>query len=136
MPLTFVHHKKKRYGNCTNQITGERYRIVVDKGISGLNNEIMADWVTNFLAQPQLNAKRDILCYNNHQSHLNEKILNTLLASGLSVIPFPKGAAADLSMLDNSIFCDFKHNFVTEYEKKKFTIDNKKKVANCVWNKL
>jgi hypothetical protein len=73
IPLTFIHHKKKRYETHTNQITGERYKVLVDKGISGLNNQLMEDWVDDFLSQPQLNAKKDILCYDNHRSLLTRR---------------------------------------------------------------
>jgi hypothetical protein len=134
LPLYYVGHMPKRYGTRTNPITGERYRIVTDKGISGLNNKLMDEWVTYFLAQPQVNADEDVLCFDNHRSHLTPKIMERLSNAGLRVVPFPKGAAADLSMLDNSLFRDFKRDFekawrAIEYEKKE-----KKRVAIDVWN--
>jgi hypothetical protein len=39
--------------------------VVIDKGVSGLNNEIMEDWVDEFLKQENLNPKEDILCFDN-----------------------------------------------------------------------
>jgi hypothetical protein len=134
LPLFYIHHKKKVISTRANQITGEKYRVVIDKGISGLNNEIMDKWVTKFLTEPQVNLKDDILALDNHRSHLNKKIMKRLLDSGLSVMPFPKGAAAELSMLDNSLFRDFKRDMAKEWEKEEFALDRKEEVALCVWN--
>jgi hypothetical protein len=136
LPLFFVPHVKKKYATHTNQYTGEKYRVVADKGVSGLNNQIMDDWVTDFLSQPQVNTKKDILAFDNHRSHLNEKIMNRLLDSGLSVLPFPKGAAADLSMLDNALFRDFKRDFVTAWEKESFAMERKEEIIHQVWQEF
>jgi hypothetical protein len=43
LPLYYVRHERKRYGTRVNILTGERYRVLLDKGISGLNNKIMMD---------------------------------------------------------------------------------------------
>ena len=94
----------------------------------------MDKWVTKFLSDPQVNLKYDILAFDNHRSHLNEKIMKRLLDSGLSVKPFPKGAAADLSMLDNSLFRDFKRDFSKVWEEEDFALDRKEEVATRVWN--
>ena len=80
----------------------------MDKGVSGLNNKIMGEWVIYFVGQPQVNLKDDILCFDNHRSYLTPAILQRLTNAGLRVLPFPKGAAAELSMLDNSLFRDYK----------------------------
>jgi hypothetical protein len=94
----------------------------------------MENWVTQFIAQPQVNAKVDILCFDNHRSHVNEEIQKRLEKAGLKVLPFPKGAAADLSMLDNSLFRDFKRDFVKSWEKEKFDLEKKEEVAYDTWN--
>jgi hypothetical protein len=60
--------------------------------------------------------------------------LKKLQQSGLSILPFPKGAAAELSMLDNCLFRDFKRDFAAELEKSKFDIDKKEEIAYQVWN--
>jgi hypothetical protein len=134
LPIFFVPHKKKKYITRSNKITGEKYRVLVDKGVSGLNNQIMNEWVTCFLNQPIVKPKLDILAFDNHRSHLNKDIMNRLVESGLKVLPFPKGAAADLSMLDNSLFRDYKRDFATFWEKEKE--DQKEKVARRVWDEF
>jgi hypothetical protein len=63
----------------------------------------MKEWVAWFIQQQGVNLKEDLLCFDQHRSHLNEEILAALRSKGIDVIPFPKGAAAELSILDNSL---------------------------------
>jgi hypothetical protein len=59
--------------------------------------------------------------------------MKKLIKSGLRILPFPKGAAAELSMLDNSLFRDYKRDFAAEWEKEE-DVSKKEEVALLVWN--
>jgi DDE superfamily endonuclease len=132
----FIGHKKKKYRTLKNSLTGEKIQIVTDRGISGMNNDIMMKWAKWFVAQKEVKTKQDILSFDQHRSHLNNNILTFLRDSGLEVIPFPKGSAANLSMLDNSLFKDYKHDFNKEWIKNERDLSKKKEIAMKVWEKF
>jgi hypothetical protein len=136
LPLYYVQHRRKKYMTKKNPLTKEKYKIIVDKGISGLTNEIMHNWINDFLAQPLIHPREDILLFDQHRSHLNQKNLKKLLDAGLEVLPFPKGAAAELSQCDNSLFRDFKRDFATAWCANKFKKEKKKETVMDVWEKF
>jgi hypothetical protein len=135
LPAYFIKHQRKRYQAKVNPLTGKKEQVVVDKGISGLNNELMDDWVTWFLDQPAV-KEDDILCFDQHRSHINEAILARLRDSGIGVLPFPKGAAAHLSMLDNSLFKDYKQKFNKAWIKKGHKLEDKEEIIEQTWTEF
>jgi hypothetical protein len=136
LPLYYINHRPKKFGIRTNGITGERYRVITDKGCSGLTNEFMLQWVEFFLEQPQVTVKKDILCYDQHRSHLNQAVMEKLLSKGLVVLSFPKGSAPELSMCDNSLFRDYKRDFVKLWEKENYELLKKEEIAYQTWKEF
>jgi hypothetical protein len=134
--MFYIKHKPKRYSSIKKPLTGRMEKIVVEKGISGLTNESMEKWVEDFIAQKQVNLKKDILCFDCHRSHINDHILTKLKDAGLAVLPFPKGAAAELSILDNALFKDFKIDFYREFTAQKRDLEKKESILETVWDKF
>lgn len=129
----FIEHKKKKYKTITNKLTGKKIKIVKFNGVSGMNNKLMMEWAKWFVQQEEVNTKQDILSFDQHRSHISKEILSYLEGTGLKIMPFPKGAAAKLSMLDNSLFKDFKNDFIKEWVKNKRDLTKKKKIAKEEW---
>jgi hypothetical protein len=136
IPLYFVPHRRKKYLTRVHPYTKERFRVLADRGISGLTNEIMAKWIDHFLSQPQLHPNEDILLFDQHRSHLNEKNMKKLLDVGLEILPFPKGTAPELSQCDNSLFRDFKRDFAAAWNEKSYNKEIKQQVIFEVWEKF
>jgi hypothetical protein len=131
----YIQHKRKKY-STKKTITGNRVKVIEDKGISGMNNSLMMDWCKWFIEQPLVKLKNDILCYDQLRSHLNQEVMEFLESTGLKILPFPKGTAPILSMLDNSLFKDFKNYFNDAWIKNGRKIEDKESLVHTVWKEF
>lgn len=131
----YIQHRRKKF-KTTKSITGKKVKIIVDTGISGMNNSIMLEWCKWFVEQEKIDLKNDILCFDQHRSHVNQEIIDFLENTGLKVLPFPKGSAAILSMLDNSLFKDFKLKFNNAWINKGRKLEIKESLVKEIWEEF
>lgn len=115
IPLYFLEHTPKRFSTRRNAI-GELKTTVIDKGISGINLVKWREWIREVFLDKSLPAgqrpeKGDIIMWDCLSIHSDSEALKSLMQEGIQVKQFPKGSAAELSILDNSLFRDFKLEF-------------------------
>ena len=116
----FIEHKRQRKKN----------KIVVQKKIAGMNNEIWIEWINKFV---QLAKKKDLLFLDNLSSHKNKEGLKILEQNEITVEFIPPYLAPYLSPLDNSTFSQFKSKL---RRKKSENFKKKKKYCKSAWNSI
>lgn len=95
----FIRHRNMK----TRSINGEK--MIVDKGVKGMNIEEMKKWVEEFIKYAE---EGDLLIMDNLSSHKNKDILYQLESHGIHVLFLPPRCADALSVLDNCFFAIFK----------------------------
>jgi len=81
---------------------------VVDRGQSGLQIRHWRDWVGRyFLGDPQV-EDGDLLFADGLSQHYDEDATTALKERHIEIRHFPKGGAAELSPIDNSLVKDFR----------------------------
>lgn len=121
--LFFVTHQTKIHKN-------EKTLQIDDMNISGMNLQILFEWVDHFI---DISQPGDVLLWDNLGSHLNQGILAKLHNYGIIVKFFPARCADELSILDYSWFAIFKRH-LSEYLYN--TVEEKKEIISEVFYKL
>ncbi len=73
----------------------------IQKGVKGMNTNVMRDWVTHFL---KIAKDGDILVMDNLKCHHSNEVVKKIRAAGISIIYTPARLAYLVSPLDNFIF--------------------------------
>lgn len=122
----FIRHRNMK----TRSINGEK--MIVDKGVKGMNIEEMKKWVEEFVKYAE---EGDLLIMDNLSSHKNKDILYQLESHGIHVLFLPPRCADALSVLDNCFFAIFKKIW---YKKLLFVnnVDDKEREAIRLFNDL
>ena len=95
----FIRHRNMK----TRTINGEK--LIVDKGVKGMNIEEMKKWIKEFVKYAEEN---DLLIIDNLSFHKSKVILDELEKNRIHVLFLPPRCADTLSVLDNCFFAIFK----------------------------
>lgn len=148
LPLHYIRHRPKKYGTRIDSLTGEKFRVITDRGCLGVGIREWSSYIRDIFwtkARQELGPRvqpqsGDFLFIDRLGAHFHPETLEFLHEKGITVRFFPTGAAPQISLCDNALFRDYKREFGKKLNAlpdfPHFSPAEKKEVANAVWNEF